>query len=215
MPSASPAHVLSIRDSQSDEQLIESVWGEDSGVRLTHVECGVKALEYLRSPKRLVPNLILLAWRVQAEQMTAVETLLALKDDPIFRAIPVLVLADVLSPWEIQDLYAHHVACVFDMGDSLERLEHILRRSKELWLDTAQLPYRDEPPASQEVPLSAREIEILRLTAEDLAAKEIAHRLNISTRTVDFHRESIKRRLGVQGTAGMVRYAIKKGLLEP
>jgi len=53
------------------------------------------------------------------------------------------------------------------------------------------------------------------LIAEDLTAKEIGDRLEISAKTVEFHRDLIKKRLGGVGTAGIVRYAIKAGLIAP
>jgi len=55
-------------------------------------------------------------------------------------------------------------------------------------------------------------------TLDDLrgfAHKEIAARLAIAPKTVEFHKTRIKKRLDVSGVAGMVRYAIRTGLLEP
>ena len=72
------------------------------------------------------------------------------------------------------------------------------------------------PPSSDGVPhLSQRQKEIVMLIAEDLTAKEIGERIGISAKTVDFHRELIRKKLGVVGTAGIVRYAIKSGLIQP
>jgi DNA-binding CsgD family transcriptional regulator len=63
--------------------------------------------------------------------------------------------------------------------------------------------------------LTVREVEVLRGVADDLSAKEIATRLGISPRTVELHRQEIKRKLEVKRVGGMVRYAIKAGLIEP
>jgi DNA-binding CsgD family transcriptional regulator len=63
--------------------------------------------------------------------------------------------------------------------------------------------------------LSHRQQQILKMVAEDLTSKEIGDRMGVSTKTVEFHRTRIKERLGVKGVAGMVRYAIRTGLLEP
>jgi DNA-binding NarL/FixJ family response regulator len=60
--------------------------------------------------------------------------------------------------------------------------------------------------------LTVRQLEILKLIAEGLTAKEISTRLSISTKTVAFHRERIKRRLGLQTTAQLTRHAIEEGL---
>ena len=72
------------------------------------------------------------------------------------------------------------------------------------------------PTSTDGVPhLSQRQKEIVMLITEDLTAKEIAKRIGISVKTVEFHRELIRKKLGVLGTAGIVRYAIKSGLIEP
>ena len=62
--------------------------------------------------------------------------------------------------------------------------------------------------------LSPREREILKLIAEGKANKKIAELLSISVRTVEHHRSSIMRKLGVSNTAGLVRHAIKTELVD-
>jgi DNA-binding NarL/FixJ family response regulator len=61
--------------------------------------------------------------------------------------------------------------------------------------------------------LTPRQREILQLIAEDNSTKEIAHRLGLSAKTVETHRAQLLRRLGVRGVAGLVRYALRSGLL--
>jgi len=63
--------------------------------------------------------------------------------------------------------------------------------------------------------LSRREREVLQLVAEGLSSKEIADRLCISNRTVDTHRASIMTKVGSRKTAGLVRFAIREGLVNP
>jgi DNA-binding NarL/FixJ family response regulator len=63
--------------------------------------------------------------------------------------------------------------------------------------------------------LTSREIEILKLIATDLSGKEIACRLDLSTRTVDTHRGHMMRKLGVKKVSGLVRIAIWEGLVQP
>ena len=64
------------------------------------------------------------------------------------------------------------------------------------------------------IPLSARELEVLKLIVEENSNPEIAEQLFISIRTVDTHRRNLLEKLGVKNTAGLVKYAIQKGLLE-
>lgn len=63
--------------------------------------------------------------------------------------------------------------------------------------------------------LSGREREVLHLIADGLSAKEIAARLDISTKTVEAHRTSLMRKLGVRKATELVRYALRHGLIEP
>ncbi|MCR9249423.1 MAG: response regulator transcription factor [bacterium] len=67
---------------------------------------------------------------------------------------------------------------------------------------------------SDGIPLTEREIEVLRLIADEYSNPEIAEKLFISIRTVDTHRRNLLDKLGVKNTAGLVKYAITKGLLE-
>ncbi len=61
--------------------------------------------------------------------------------------------------------------------------------------------------------LTPREREVLQLIAEGKSGKDIANILQISIKTVEYHRENIKRKLGVTTTAGLTRSAITGGLL--
>ena len=64
------------------------------------------------------------------------------------------------------------------------------------------------------IPLTKREVEVLRLIAEEYSNSEIAEKLFISPRTVDTHRRNLLEKLEVKNTAGLVKYAIKHGLVE-
>jgi DNA-binding NarL/FixJ family response regulator len=63
--------------------------------------------------------------------------------------------------------------------------------------------------------LSGREREIVHLIADGLSAKEIASTLRISTKTVEAHRTSLMRKLGVKKATELVRYALRHGLVAP
>jgi len=63
--------------------------------------------------------------------------------------------------------------------------------------------------------LSAREREVLQLLAEGKSMKEVAALLEISSRTVEFHKYRIMGLLGVKTNAELVQYAIKLGLIAP
>ena len=61
--------------------------------------------------------------------------------------------------------------------------------------------------------LTPRQREVLQLIAEGLTTKEIASRLDLSMKTVETHRTELMQRLGIHGVAGLVRYAIRAGIV--
>jgi len=67
------------------------------------------------------------------------------------------------------------------------------------------------PDASPE--LTPRQMEVLTLIAHGSSTREVARSLNISIKTVETHRAQLMERLNIHDVAGLVRYAIKKGLV--
>jgi DNA-binding NarL/FixJ family response regulator len=65
-----------------------------------------------------------------------------------------------------------------------------------------------------DITLTKRETEIIRMISEELTNSEIADRLGISSRTVDTHRRNLLQKLDVKNTAGLVKYAMVNHLLE-
>lgn len=62
--------------------------------------------------------------------------------------------------------------------------------------------------------LSTTERSVLQLVAEGYSSKEIAHKLKITPKTVDNHRNHLMSKLGIKGVAGLTRYAIRQGLID-
>jgi len=63
-------------------------------------------------------------------------------------------------------------------------------------------------------PLTPRQRETLRLIAEGKNTKEIAHQLGLSAKTVETHRAQLMERLGIHEVAGLVKYALRTGVIE-
>jgi DNA-binding NarL/FixJ family response regulator len=61
--------------------------------------------------------------------------------------------------------------------------------------------------------LTPRQVEVLTLVAQGLSTRDIAGTLKISVKTVETHRAQLMQRLNIHDVAGLVRYAIKKGLV--
>lgn len=63
--------------------------------------------------------------------------------------------------------------------------------------------------------LSVRERQVLQLIAEGRTTKDIAVQMNVSAKTVESHRSRLMQKLGIHEIAGLVRYAIRQGVVQP
>jgi DNA-binding NarL/FixJ family response regulator len=64
-------------------------------------------------------------------------------------------------------------------------------------------------------PLTARELQVVKLIAEGYTSRAIAQELGISEKTVERHRSNILEKLGLRDRVDLTRYAIRRGLVEP
>lgn len=74
---------------------------------------------------------------------------------------------------------------------------------------------RVKPVFNEIDPLSERELEVLRAICKELTTAEIAEKLFVSPRTVDFHRNNLLLKTGARNAAGLVVYAMTKGIYAP
>lgn len=72
---------------------------------------------------------------------------------------------------------------------------------------------KDARLAAQD-PLTHRQREVLKLIAEGHTTRSLAQQLDISVKTADTHRVQLMERLGIHDIAGLVRYAIRTGLID-
>jgi DNA-binding CsgD family transcriptional regulator len=63
-------------------------------------------------------------------------------------------------------------------------------------------------------PLTDRERQVLQLIAESKTTKEVAVILGVSVKTAETHRAKLMEKLDIHSTAGLVRYAIRRGLVQ-
>jgi len=71
---------------------------------------------------------------------------------------------------------------------------------------------RSERPSD---PLSIRERQVLQLIAEGKSTKDVASLLGISVKTAESHRSRLMKKLDIHETASLVRYAVRRGLIQP
>jgi DNA-binding NarL/FixJ family response regulator len=88
----------------------------------------------------------------------------------------------------------------------------ISRQVVDGFLGRLARPEQDEQ-APIDAQLTPRQREILQLVAESRSSKEVAAMLSLSVKTVEAHRSQIMERLGIHDLAGLVRYAIRVGLV--
>jgi len=101
--------------------------------------------------------------------------------------------------------------------DLLAAIRAVERGEPFLTPEAQRLLIKDvlERGSSGEEELTPREEEIVKLVAEAHTSKEIATILHLSEKTVENHRANAMRKLGMRDRVELVRYAIRRGLIEP
>jgi DNA-binding NarL/FixJ family response regulator len=100
--------------------------------------------------------------------------------------------------------------------DLLKAIEAVLRGDLYLGSSISQRAIREaRERESPKDTLTTRERQVLNLVVAGKATKEIASDLGISVKTAESHRVRIMKKLDTHNTAGLVRYAIREGLVLP
>jgi DNA-binding NarL/FixJ family response regulator len=105
--------------------------------------------------------------------------------------------------------------------DLVEACRAALRGESFLYPGATSGPVRgdvhraDGDDLAHDDPLTARELEVVKLIAEGYSGRQIAETLVISEKTVERHRANILEKLDVRGRVELTRYAIRRGLVEP
>ena len=99
--------------------------------------------------------------------------------------------------------------------DLVDAIREVLRGTTYLSPEISQAVVRAYRQKLQPVaaPLSPRERQVLQLVAEGKTTKEVATLLGISVKTASTHRSRLMEKLDIHETAGLVRYAIRSGLI--
>ena len=93
-------------------------------------------------------------------------------------------------------------------------IERVLRGEKYLSPTIAPESRLEFSKDSSQTPdLTPRQMEVLTLIAQGSSTREVARALNIAVKTVETHRAQLMERLNIHDVASLVRYAIKKGLV--
>ena len=211
--------ILIVDDSDADAQALSDMLTLEYRIHLVHN--GADALDRMqRSP---TPDLVLLD--VLMPGMDGFEVCKRLKQSAITRDIPVVFITAVRDAAQEARALELQAADYITKPYSVDVARARIRNA--LWAKAKAVsplsnghsnggPSDADPPSAESLPrLGKREMQVMALIAEGMTSAEIATRLFIAKGTVEVHRENIMRKLGVRNIAGLVKCAVRNGLLAP
>lgn len=212
--------ILIVDDSSADAQSLSDMLSLEYRIKLAHN--GADALEMVqRSP---APDLVLLDALMPG--MDGFEVCKRLKQSAITRDIPVVFVTAVRDAAQEARALELQAADYITKPYSVDVARARIRNA--LWSKPKPGPAQPNghsnggqsregnQTAPEPLPrLGKREMEVMGLIAEGLTSAEIAAQLFIAKGTVEVHRENIMRKLGVRNIAGLVKCAVRNGLLAP
>ena len=183
--------------------------------------------EFIQTLKNQEVDIVMLD--INMPEMDGVETIKVLKKE--FPAINTLILStldDTKLIRKMLELGAMGYVLKNTSGDELKRAIDTVHNGDYYFTPAIQgkllaLPQQKKEKKERKnytreghhAALTKREKEVLKLIAEEYTGPEIAKYLHISTNTVETHRKNLVAKLGVKSSIGLVRYAIKHGLISP
>ena len=170
----------------------------------------------LRAARELLPDVILLD--ISMPLLNGIEACRELvKSMPLVRIIFLTMHADVVYVEEAFRAggagYLLKRSAASELTGAIEAVMHGDRYVTPLidWKESAGIRRKTDTTAFER--LSPRQRQVLQLVAEGRANKEIAGLLNVSEKTIDFHKSSIKRELALNSTAELTQFAIKHRII--
>ncbi len=215
--------ILIVDDSIADAQALSEMLSLEFRIKLAHN--GADALDRVqRSPS---PDLILLD--ILMPGMDGFELCRQLKQSAITRDIPVVFVTAVRDASQeakaLEMQAADYISKPYSAVVARARIRNALlanyqpdtqiRNGHSNGGQPGEGPISEEKPTEALPRLGKREMAVMTLIAEGLTSAEIATQLFIAKGTVEVHRENIMRKLGVRNIAGLVKCAIRSGLLAP
>ncbi|MFF3617010.1 response regulator [Streptomyces sp. NPDC002580] len=137
---ALPFDVLLVEDDLADAMLIEEALAERGARNLVRVTDGLAALEHLRSPGSVRPDLIVLD--LNMPRMNGRELLSVLKNDDDFQTIPIVVLTTSSAPDDVVGAYSRHANAYVTKPVNLDEFEQAVQSIDAFYRNTATRPPR-------------------------------------------------------------------------
>ncbi len=171
---------------------------------------GKEVLEILKN--KAVDILIL---DIEMPEMDGFDTIREIKQSRI--AVKVLVLTMHSSLQYIKNILkagAHgYLPKDVDKTTLLNALDTIHRTGQFHSPETAKMIMDDLREDTHTTEISPREKEVIQLIADGYTTQEMAEKLFLSRHTIESHRKNILLKLGLKNSAGLVKYAIRKGIV--
>jgi two-component system, chemotaxis family, response regulator Rcp1 len=145
-------HILMVEDDPASAQLLKYCC-HDTRLRryLHHVADGQEALSFLRKEGRYeharTPDIVILD--LNMPKMSGLDVLRAMKGDPQFRTIPVVIFSASLRPEDVEAAYDSGAACFINKPVGIDDMSRALEVSTRFWLTTATLPSKTFAIATQ------------------------------------------------------------------
>lgn len=185
-----------VGEAEDGSQVLEIIEKTATDVVLMDIDMGRSSgIETTRKMKESFPDVRVLALTMHEEQGHIIQMLEAGANGYLLKNTGVDELLSALHAVVRGDSYFSNTVS----ATLLKALTNLQEKSRQRH--------------NKDIPLSGREIEVLRLIAQESTNSEIAEKLFISIRTVDTHRRNILEKLQVKNTAGLVKYAIEKALI--
>ncbi|HEX2787631.1 MAG TPA: response regulator transcription factor [Ignavibacteria bacterium] len=186
-----------LSEAGSGEELLEKLTQQTADVILMDINMpGISGIETSKIIKKKYPETFILALSTSDDDNYIIEMLNTGAKGYVLKSTGIEELVSAIKTVAKGDSYF--------CKEASEVILNQFTKSKE----------NKKSKSSSEVPLTDREIEILKLIAEGLTNKEIADRLFISIRTVDTHRRNLHQKLNIKNTAGLINYAVKHKIID-
>lgn len=138
-----PIEILLVEDNEDDVILTAQAFKRGKVSNNLHVAAdGVEALAFLRREGRYAssprPDIILLD--LNLPRMDGHEFLKIVKSDPLFSAIPVVILTTSKAEEDVIKTYEHHSNCFISKPVTMEEFDQVIRTLEDFWFVIVRLP---------------------------------------------------------------------------
>jgi DNA-binding NarL/FixJ family response regulator len=219
-PPAAPAtlRLVIVEDQAAIREMIAELLGQASGQQV--VGAAASGPEGLEMVARSQPDLVVLD--IQMPGMGGIEFLRRLRRTS--QGTKVLVFSARQEAHVIRNLVQEGIQGYVNKSQTLTALRQAVAKvgAGGNWFDESFGQIVRDALANPRIQsdrlveqLTPREREIALLIAGSHSSKEVAHRLGLSIKTAENHRSNLMRKLGVHDVAGLVRYLVRQGLVDP